>query len=325
MSTAKDKKEVRLNMEVATTIPRPLRNAYRTYLMIEPHKEQNGTLSIEEIKQITGYTKPQVSKLISKGNKSFWIYKWHIKQQKKVLHVFSKGKVNSAVRLAYKEKEVLTNRKRQTSVATSTEYLKTPSLFSQMLIGVVAESPNRGRFLIRKGMQLIKTPEGTVKRQIVRTHKEGLKEVLHYKTNASISRLAGYGRTKVSNVTSRHENKTRATTRLNFSFKTRYEAVAFIKNYANNKLGEYMLEQGKRVWFNTKLFHGYWYIYEVLGTEYKDTYTKDRAFTQQVGVRDVGSYQAYTTITRRSLSNCFKGMVAHLQLEEAQEVGYSVL
>lgn len=325
MTTANDKKEVRLSMEVATTIPRPLKNAYRIYLKIEPRKEANGTISTEVIKKITGYGKSQISKLISKGNKSFWIYKWHTKQQKKVLHVFSKGKVNSAVRLAYKEKEVLTNRKKQTSVAISTEHLKTPKLFSQMLIGVNAESPNRGKFLTKKGMQLIETPEGTVKRQIVRTYKKGLKEVLHYKTNASISRLTGYGMVKVSSVTSKHESKTRAITRLNFSFKTRYEANAFIKNYRNNKLGEYMLEQGKRVWFNTGLYHGYWYIYEVLGTEYQDIYTKDRTFTQQVGVRAVGSYQAYTTITRRSLSNCFKGMVAHLQEEETKGVGYSFL
>lgn len=327
MQTANDKKEVRLNMEVATTLPRAFRNAYRVYLMIEPCKEVNGTLSTEVIKEVTGYDKSQISKLISKGNKRFWIYKRSYKSQKKVLHIFSKRHVNEGVRHAYRgdKGNVLVNRKRQTSVAISTEYLKTPKLFSQMLIGIALESPNRGKFLIKKGMQLIETPEGTVKRQIVRTYKEGLKEALHYKTNASISRLTGYGMVKVSSVASRHEDKTRAITRLNFSFKTKYEAVAFIKNYANNKLGEYMLERGKRVWFNAKLFHGYWYIYEVLGTEYKDIYTKDRTFTQQVGVRVVGSYQAYTTITRRSLSNCFKGMVAHLQEEETKGVGYSFL
>lgn len=327
MTTAYDKKDVRLNIEVAITIPRPYRNAHRMYLMIESHKEPNGTLSLGVVRQVTGYDKSHISKIINKGNEVFWIYKWDYKLQKKVLHVFSKRQVNEGVRHAYRgdKENVLVNRKRQTSVAISTEYLKTPKLFSEMLIGIALESPNRGRFLTKKGMQLIETPEGTVKRQIVRTHKEGLKEVLHYKTNASISRLTGYGMVKVSSVTSRHEDKTRAITRLNFSFKTKYEAVAFIKNQRNNKLGEYMLEQGKRVWFNTGLYHGYWYIYEVLGTEYKDIYTKDRTFTQQVGVRAVGSYQAYTTITRRSLSNCFKGIVAHLQEEETKGVGYSFL
>lgn len=327
MTTANDKKEVRLSMEVAITIPRSYRNAYRMYLMIESHKEPNGTLSRDVVRQETGYDKSHISKLINKGNEVFWIYKWDYKLQKKVLHVFSKRQVNEGVRHAYRgvKENVLVNRKRQTSVAISTEYLKTPKLFSQMLIGVVAELPNRGKHLVKKGIQAIKTGGGVINRQIVRTYKNGLKDILHYKTNASISRLTGYGMVKVSSVTSRHEDKTRAITRLNFSFKTKYEAVAFIKNYANNKLGEYMLERGKRVWFNTGLYHGYWYIYEVLGTEYQDIYTKDRTFTQQVGVRAVGSYQAYTTITRRSLSSCFKGMVAHLQEEETKGVGYSFL
>ena len=327
MPTANDKKEVRLNIEVATTVPRPLKNAYRMYLIIESHKEPNGTLSLDAVRQFTGYGKSHISKLINKGNGVFWIYKWDYKQARKVLRVFKRATVEQAIRETYKSKEsdVLVNRRKQTSVVVDLEHLKTTRSFSQMLIGVVAELPNRGKHLLKKGLQEIRTKKGVIKREIVKVCRHGTKDILHYKTNTSISRLTGFGRTKVSTVLSSHKNKTRAITRLNFSFKTKHEAVSFMNSYSNNELGEYMLERGKRCWFKTRLFNGKWFIYEMLGTEYKDFYTKDRTFTFPVGVRAVGKYQAYTTNTKRKLSSCYKGIIARLQLEETHSVGYSFL
>ena len=330
-----EKKEtININQEVASTIVSiGLVDTYRHWFILNRIKSESGLVKLSDIgKALRITTLSGVHKALKKGKAIFWEYDNKQRSPSPKIAVRSEPFLNKIIRIRYqsKEKELLVNRVRQEISTVPVECLKSKKDFTSMIIGILAESENRGLINKRKCIQEIKNRGKVIEKDIVRSFNETESKYLIPKTTLQIANQSGFGARKTSEVLSKYnfKNKKRVFKNTGLSFNTKHDAVSFLKSNLGDKLNEVV--EGKNPMYRASFKKGLyrWVIEEFLGTVYYWKYSLSRSNSKPYNInplkRVAGLTQkaSSTKIKTKGLTECQLRVLERLEQLEPRQLEY---